>query len=780
MYLRTSNMSHPSPSAQTRLNFRPSPAAATRNQIINSSAHGWSPLKIAKRDGSPLKSPGMSEGEEAGLDASPRRTSSSFKHVTKNSLVSNSIFKQASTGPSLTSAEERVIHERAGRRGMGEAPAPAAGVASTPKVSIGLGISATAKPRSASRSASGGRPSPSGTRRVSVDRTRTTPTSTERRASGERVVSASKENESPDIRSRKGAPRQSMGLKGLARNEYVSKSPFRRVPSGGLSGTSSTRANESPSQSSPRSFPVEKDDLFSSPSPSTTKRRDSPSKFRARNTSPTPSPPRGMAQPTLASGIVPSPLGPGQMLGASSYNELSPSPTPIKSSMTPSRRLRGPRGHSDASFDSPTKHKTVTFQAVPDVKEFEAAIGEGATPDGSFEQETQSEGEEDGDWADDDAREDSLEDILHEPATLDSAYGRQFRVTNPDISVPDISDDGHGLGDESATAEFMDTLISEGLFSPPELSTPAFEDYPHFQLPTQGHESAPFLSTPSLGDSVHATPLLAGVETDLAISDRDAAGIPYGRTHHAERNAAAHAASIQLGPVIAQPNMPHGGDHQMLMNGNAAQPASAPNISQSGSDPLAHQFGPIPDPFLTIQTATNVLSTSPSDRTEDGTPLGRTSHVERMQAARMLATQSLGIGMPRSPAMSQQITRAQSDTGRLVEPAPSPSPEDEDVDSEMLFDASFEMSHDGDTSIVSEKHEEQPITRIGSLQKAMEREEEMEVSGAAARRLPKPPKVAEVKLPSPVTSPSRSSEASTPEEKTNVSLRLSGEASANQ
>jgi serine/arginine repetitive matrix protein 2 len=200
----------------------------------------------------------------------------------------------------------------------------------------------------------------------------------------------------------------------------------------------------------------------------------------------------------------------------------------------------------------------------------------------------------------------------------------------------------------------------------------------------------------------------------------------------------------------------------MLMNGNAAQPASAPNISQSGSDPLAHQFGPIPDPFLTIQTATNVLSTSPSDRTEDGTPLGRTSHVERMQAARMLATQSLGIGMPRSPAMSQQITRAQSDTGRLVEPAPSPSPED------------------GDTSIVSEKHEEQPITRIGSLQKAMEREEEMEVSGAAARRLPKPPKVAEVKLPSPVTSPSRSSEASTPEEKTNVSLRLSGEASANQ
>lgn len=429
--------------------------------------------------------------------------------------------------------------------------------------------------------------------------------------------------------------------------------------------------------------------------------------------------------------------------------------------MTPSRRLRGPRGYSDASFDSPTKSKTVTFQAVPDVKEFEAAIGEGVTPDGSFEQETQSEGEEDGDWADDDARDDSLEDIMLEPATLDKAYGRQFRVTNPDTSVPDISDDGHGIGDESATAEFMDTLISEGLFSPPELSTPAFEDYPHFQLPTEGNEAAPFLSTPSLGDSVHATPLLAGVEPDLAANDRDAAGVPYGRTHHAERNAAAHAAPVQLGPVIGQPDMPHGGDHQMLMNANAAQPALSSGLARSGSGHLAHQTGPIPDPFLTIQTATNVLSTSQEDRTEGGIPLGRTSHIERMQAARMLATQSLGIGMPRSPAVSQQMARAQSDSGRDIEH--TPSPEDEDLDSEMLFDASFEMSHDGgDTSVVSDKHEEQPITRLAGLQKAMEKEEEVEVSNAA-RRLPKPPKVAETQLPYGVTSSSASSRGSTSE-----------------
>jgi hypothetical protein len=435
--------------------------------------------------------------------------------------------------------------------------------------------------------------------------------------------------------------------------------------------------------------------------------------------------------------------------------------------MTPSKRLKGPRGYSDASYDSPTKSKTVTFHSVPQVKEFEAAAGEGATPDGSFEMETQSEGEDEGDWADEDLRDDSLEDILHEPATLDKAYGRQpFRVTNPDVSVPDISDDGHGgVGDESATAEFMDTLISEGLFSPPELSTPAFEDYPHFQLPTQSHEAAPFLSTPSLGDSVHATPLLAGVEPELVASDRDAAGVPYGRTHHAERNAAAHAAPVHLGAVIEQPDMPHGSDHQMLMNGNAALPASAPGLARSTSGRMAHQSGPIPDPFLTIQTATSVLSPPQTDRSEGGIPLGRTSHIERMQAARMLATQSLGIGMPRSPAVSQHMTRSNSESLRPIESAP----EEEDVDSEMLFDASFEMSNDGDDAdAVSDKEVEPVPTRLAGLQKAMEREEEAEVS-AAGRRLPKPPKVAEIKLPSPITSPSKSSEGSTPEERNEVS-----------
>jgi serine/arginine repetitive matrix protein 2 len=755
-------MSTPSSAAQTRLNFRSSPhsaAAATRNSIINSSAHGWSPLKIAKRDDSPLKSPGMSDqGESPGLDASPRRTSSSFKHVTKNSLVSNSIFKQSTTPAGLNPAEERVIHERAGRRGMGEAPTSASGVASTPKASIGLGISANAKPRSASRSASGGRSS-IGVRRVSTDRTKASPSASgDRRVSGERVVSGSKENESPDIRSSgKRVPRQSMGLKGLARNEYVSKSPFRRVPSGGLSSASSTRANESPTHPSPKSIPLEKDDLFSSPSPSASKRRASPSKFRTRNTSPTPSPPRGIAQSTLASAVVPSPLGQGQTLAVGSYSDISPSPTPIKSSMTPSRRLKGPRDYSDASYDSPTKSKTVTFHAVPEVKEFEAAAGETATPDVSFEQGTQSEGEDEGEWADEDLRDDSLEHILHEPETLEKAFGRQqYRVTNPDAPTQELSEDGHvGVGDESATAEFMDTLISEGLFSPPELSTPAFEDYSQFHL---SDGPAPFLSTPSMGDSVHATPMLAGVEPET-----DGAGIPYGRTHHAERNVAAHSqfAPVRLEAPIPQPAIPHGGDHTMLPNSNASQPALAPVLVRSNADQLAHQSGTIPDPFLTIQTATNVLN-SKTDREEDGIPLGRTSHIERMQAARMLATQSLGIGMPRSPGVSQTFAIQQA-AARPAQPSSSSSADGESVDSEMLFDASFElgMSDDG------EENSPAP-TRLAPLQQTVAKEEKMEAA-ANGRRLPKPPRVEEIKLPSPVSGRSISFEGSSPEDHVKVS-----------
>lgn len=687
------------PASPHRLRVHPSPDTA-RNSIISSSAKGWSPLQVNKRDSvtSPLKpSPNPSDHD----GASPRRTSSSFKHVSKHSLVSNSPFLSPATvqgqqAAGMSISKDQVIHESRSARSLEQAAEAATGAAATSKAAIGLGISAS---RPKSRTPSGGA-SVSGTRKVSNERAKVAfPSVTgERRTSEERKVSVSKENDSPDVRYTKRTPKSSMGLTGLAKGELVSKSPFKRVPSGGLSP--STRANESPSVYSPKTIPVERDDVFSSPSPRRTsggKRRVSPGTVRpsARTSdSSTSSPPISLAQTATFAG--PSPLS--QPLLAPP-DDPTPTPTPAKSSMTPSRRLRGPRDLTDTT-DSPTKAKTVTFQSIPDVKEFERLSTEGSA-DGSFELEEE--------WVDNaDGRDEdtSLDDILDESA-LDRMA--KLRVTNPDDH------------DESMTADFVNTLIEEGLFSPPQIATPAFDAQPAFDMEDK---PAPFLSTPSLGDSVHATPLFGCVDT---MGDIDSAGIPYRRTHHAERAALTHSLP-QLNRVspLERRDMPHASDHQMFMNGNAAQPS----LPHSYPAPLAHQDGPMPDPFITIQTATKALSPECS-RSEGGIPLGRTSHVGRVQAARTLATQSLGLGMPRSPAISKDLTSAQA------------SPE---MENEMLFDASFEESPEGQAEV------ETPL----------EKED-------LSRRLPKPPQPRQLDLPSPVSSPVK--EAEKPEPK-KVSLSL--------
>lgn len=371
--------------------------------------------------------------------------------------------------------------------------------------------------------------------------------------------------------------------------------------------------------------------------------------------------------------------------------------------------------------------------------------------DGSFELDKD---EDDEDWADD-INEDSLDDLLTEPMTLESAIN-QYRVTNPDslqhheqIPSPARSTEHDSEYDpnESTTADFMDTLIQEGLFSPPEMSTPAFEDQPAIPIVSG---AAPCLSTPSFGDSISVSPMFPNMQPEEMFKqpDTDDAGIPYGRTHHIERNVLAHSLStLSLGQPIEQPDLPHENDHHMLLNANAAQPSLVP----APASHLAHQSGPMPDPFITLQTATKVLSPpNQQPRQEGGIPLGRTSHQERMVAARMLATQSLGLGMPRSPAISKDLTRANSETMAaasalstrpVASPTPSPDAQDE---GEMLFDASFEMNNSGifDTTEVAEVPKQ-----IAPLQQ-LSRED----SGSTPRRLPRPPppRVEAVKVPSPI------------------------------
>ncbi|ORY25090.1 hypothetical protein BCR39DRAFT_309113 [Naematelia encephala] len=745
-------MSHnASPAHRLRLHDPSTSAAnATRNSIISSSAKGWSPLQINKRDSttSPLKpSPNLSSPEKSpnGLTASPRRTSNSFKHVARNSLVSNSPFKSPTTtqgqqaaGLALDpTARDGVIHERryAAPRPLGQTPDKAAGIAATPKSAIGLGITAT-RPRSTSRTPSGSRSAVSGTRKVSGEKAKVAfPTaSMERRVSGDRKVSGSKENDSPDVRAGRRVPRASVGLKGLAKNEYVSKSPFlsqsKRIPSG---DQPPSRTYDSPSGPSPKTIPIHRDDIFSSPSPrrtSNSRRRSSPSPSSLRpgaqtSDSPTPSPPRTFVNPStlnLAPASRPSPLG-LPTLGHAIQDEMTPTPTPHKSSMTPSRRLRGPRDLS--GNESPTR-KTVTFQSVPDVKEFERMSVEGSA-DGSFDVDK----EEDHEWLEDEHREDSLEEIL----SSSSIGGSQelldklgvLRVANPDTS-PILSDMGHVNNDESTTADFVNTLIEEGLFSPPQLPTPAFEDQPTFELPLEDdtEPKISFLSTPSLGDSVHATPLLAEMpQLDAPFYPKtDSDGVPYGRSHHAERAVIAHSfPPMGEMPSLEQPRLPHEADHGMLLNANAAQPALPVRpTTPTDNGPRAHQSGAMHDPFITIQTATDIIS-PPRERSEDGIPLGRTSHAERVHAARVLATQSIGLGMPRSAAVAKGLTHAQtSDSSK--ESVRTLSGREVNVDErEVMFDVSFE-----DLPL-----EDEP----------------------KSRGLPKPPKPEPLDVPSPVTSPAK-------------------------
>jgi serine/arginine repetitive matrix protein 2 len=297
-----------------------------------------------------------------------------------------------------------------------------------------------------------------------------------------------------------------------------------------------------------------------------------------------------------------------------------------------------------------------------------------------------------------------------------------LRITNPDDTAHSPNHSDVEVGEESSTADFMNTLIEEGLFSPPQMATPAFEDQPDFMaIPDVGSEGMErkqsYLDTPSLGDSVHATPMLEGVVGGRFESFKDEGDLGYSLPPFNE-----------ISP-LPQPDIPISGDHSMLLNANATQPSIQPSTPAAPtSTRVSHQDGPIQDPFITIQTATKVLTPyAQIDRQKSGIPLGRTSHVERVQAARMLATQSLGLGMPRSPAISRDLVDARS--------------MGEDEGKEVMFDASFEIaSEENGAGGIEAKHES--------------REEVVETP----RRLPRPPRPEPIGLPSPVASPLKSQE----------------------
>ena len=85
-------------------------AAPSTDDLRSQSKSNWGPLRIQKRSSVSDGLGGQSSASEADeavgapVTVGPRRTSSSFKHVTKNSLVSSSIFKQADAGGNSSSS----------------------------------------------------------------------------------------------------------------------------------------------------------------------------------------------------------------------------------------------------------------------------------------------------------------------------------------------------------------------------------------------------------------------------------------------------------------------------------------------------------------------------------------------------------------------------------------------------------------------------------------------------------------------------------------------------
>jgi serine/arginine repetitive matrix protein 2 len=270
-----------SPPSTSHSGLTPRKHDPTRDSIIANSSKGWSPLQPkrpqsthpASRATSPthpsnythLNSTLDDEQNMAGvMHGGPRRTSSSFKHVTGNALVSKSPFKSGAVttdgrSSMFASSTSSTLHVRSKSTGTttsmtSSASASASSSVTTPRKSsnllsgIGLGISASSPRRSSGRKSSGSKSrssSGSGARKVSAERMKTPPSDRrrvsgeERRASGGalRSIDDPMNNEmpeyddlgqySPDVRASSGRmPRQSMGFKGLAKGGLVSRSPF--------------------------------------------------------------------------------------------------------------------------------------------------------------------------------------------------------------------------------------------------------------------------------------------------------------------------------------------------------------------------------------------------------------------------------------------------------------------------------------------------------------------------------------------------------------------------
>jgi hypothetical protein len=322
--------------------------------------------------------------------------------------------------------------------------------------------------------------------------------------------------------------------------------------------------------------------------------------------------------------------------------------------------------------------------------------------------------------------------------------------------------------DQSMTANFIDSLVEDGYLSPPRSqSDPALAGYVHPGIP---HEEE---MTLSIGESMER---IGSSRTEYGVVDDG--GVPFGRTHHADRQAVArevqrahHEAAVQ------QPALPRQGDVPMLRSADVRTPATAQaNYDQTGI--TAHQDGQFVDPFVTIQTATRINAGLPQEaqRQEDGIPLGRTSHAERAKVARVMATRGLGLGMPARPMVPfvRGAPQAHSEDG---------SDEEEDDRGYSIPDLARITKSDTDhgwsaqQSAYEDRHlaTREPVSLAPMVSPLPQEYEASQMEGSmnGKRALPKPPQPTPVTgMPSPVEKEGRRREVAEPVTSP-VSLELS-------
>lgn len=643
----------PSPAPVTAVRPTPSriPTSTSREHILTESSSGWSPLRIAKqRPAGPLRgcsSLAVNEGPLA--EDRPRRTSNSYKHLKSNSLVSNSPFKQ-DPSPRLSGGGNHSDGEPSPKRASGN-------------FGLGIGLGQSPARRSPGRrvSGSGG--------------IENEPLSSGGSSDDDNDVPGAVAARQADFR-RRTKGRQSAGLANLGSKAKVTTSPFLALslsppPTAAelailpLPALSPSNEDTTPSLSETSSFPSP---VLEASSPSDRKDPGSPPSLKPTPTS------EPIALPLLA---PLTPTKPHSNLPAHVAPDAPPTPSP-KSSLKSHPHQAASAGRPARQSVVRERRKTVTFDERPEISVFER--------EGSAEL-SSAVGSDDGD-DDEDEYGEPFPAVSHRqgPPAQEQEYLYELSPSVPQQGSDDEANDRSARSDMSFELDLSpagglvrvladaedDPLGSHRLanlslgsyssdYSLNELdlgrSADDDEDPEDFvnRLLAENQLLSPVPATQTVFERYSAdSEEVFGADEDidsLALGSMLAGGSSGGRSSSEHSPALRHVGLPHLRASAADP---------ILMNGNVLEPSAARNGSSGltrsrsskanllavnvgsafeGSAPLpsphAHQSGPLPDPFLTVKTIQDIVSSPANGRQpfeESGVPLGRSHHAERHRA----------------------------------------------------------------------------------------------------------------------------------------------------